>query len=206
MRKYWTELEINEIAKLYPNNYTIDIAKKFNVDVRKIYYIANLKGFIKSVEFLKIEMARQAERIKVAGSIYRYKPGSISHNKGKKMPSDIYDKCSKTMFKKGSIPHNTKFDGYERTTVDGYIEVRIKQGKFKLKHRLVYEAAHGLIPKNMYVIFKDKNKLNFDIENLELVTRKQHMIRNSIQRFPKELKEIMFINSKLKCKINEKQN
>jgi hypothetical protein len=206
MRKYWTKSEINEIGKLYANNYTIDIAKKFNVDVRKIYYIANLKGFKKSVEFLKIEMARQAERIKVAGSKYRYKPGSISHNKGKKMPSDIYQKCSKTMFKKGTTPHNTKFDGYERTTVDGYVEVRIKQGIFKLKHRLVYEAAYGAIPKNMYVIFKDKNKLNFDIDNLELVSRKEHMIRNSIQRFSKELKEIMFINSKLKRKINEKQN
>ena len=206
MRKYWTQSEIQEIKKLYPNNYTKDIAKKFNVDVRKIYYLANAYGLKKSVEFLKMELSRQSERLKIIGKKSWFKSGQVSHNKGKKMPSEIYEKCSKTMFKKGTIPHNTKYDGYERTTVDGYVEVRIKKGIFKLKHRLIYEQHYGTVPKNMYIIFKDKNKLNFDINNLELISKKEHMQRNSIQRFPKELKEIMFINSKLKRKINEKQN
>lgn len=206
MRKYWTASEIQELKKLYPNNYTIDIAKHFKVNVRKIYSIANRYGLKKSVEFLKVELSRQADRLRVIGKKSQFKPGNISHNKGKKMPDEVYDKCKNTMFKKGSKPHNSKYDGYERINVDGYAEVRVKKGVFILKHRLIYEQHYGSIPKGMYVIFKDKNKLNFEIDNLELISKKEHMQRNTIQRFPKELKEIMFINSKLKRKINEKQN
>jgi hypothetical protein len=58
----------------------------------------------------------------------------------------------------------------------------------------------------MYIIFKDKNKLNFDINNLELISLKEHMARNTIQRFPKELKQLIHLNTKLKKLTNEKQN
>jgi hypothetical protein len=206
MRKYWSKEEIQEVKKLYPNNYTIDIANHFDVDVRKVYSIAFKLGLKKSAEFLKMELTRQADRLKVAGKAFHFQPGHESHNKGQKMSKELYEKCSKTMFKSGNEPHNTKYDGYERTTVDGYIEVRIKKGVFKLKHRLIYEQNYGQIPKKMYVIFKDKNKLNFDINNLELISLKEHMVRNSIQRFPKELKQLIHLNQKLKKLTNEKQN
>jgi hypothetical protein len=206
MRKYWTDSEIQELKKIYPDNYTADVAKHFNISINKVYSIANRHGLKKSDNFLKMELSRQAERLKIIGQKSWFKVGNISHNKGKKMPADVYNRCSKTMFKKGATPHNTKHDGYERITVDGYVEIRIKKGVFKLKHRIIYEQHYGSIPKGMYVVFKDRNKLNFNIDNLELITKKEHMARNTIQRFPKELKEVIFINSKLKRKINEKQN
>ena len=206
MRKYWTESEIEELKKLYPNNYSVDIAKHFGVDVRKVYSIAFRLRLKKSTEFLKAELARQAFRIKEEGKKFHFKPGHITHNKGQKMSEDVYKKCSATMFKKNNEPHNTKYDGYERTTVDGYIEVRIKKGVFKLKHRVIYKQHHGEIPKNMYVVFKDNNKLNFDIDNLELISKKEHMERNTFHRFPKELKQLIYLNKKLKKLTHEKQN
>jgi HNH endonuclease len=206
MRKYWTDSEIQEVKHLYPNNYSNDIAKHFGVDVRKVYSLAFRFKLKKSTEFLKMELSRQADRLKVLGKASHFKPGHISHNKGQKMSKEAYEKCSATMFKSGIVPHNIKFDGYERTTVDGYIEVRIKKGVFKLKHRLIYEQHYGPIPKGMYIIFKDKNKLNFDIDNLELISLKEHMARNTIQRFPKELKQLIHLNTKLKKLTNEKQN
>jgi hypothetical protein len=206
MRKHWTDAEIQEMKHLYPNNYSNDIAKHFGVDVRKVYSLAFRFKLKKSTEFLKMELARQADRLRVVGKASHFKPGHISHNKGQKMSKEAYEKCSATMFKSGIVPHNTKFDGYERTTVDGYVEVRIKKGVFKLKHRLIYEQHYGPIPKGMYIIFKDKNKLNFDINNLELISLKEHMARNTIQRFPKELKQLIHLNTKLKKLTNEKQN
>jgi hypothetical protein len=206
MRKYWTDAEIQELKTLYPNNYSIDIANHFGVDIRKVYSIAFRFRLKKSTEFLKMELARQASRIKEAGKAFHYKPGHISQNKGQKMSKEVYKKCSATMFKKNSTPHNTKYDGYERTTVDGYIEVRVKKGVFKLKHRIIYEQHYGPIPKNMYVIFKDKNQSNFDIDNLELLSKQEHMARNTFHRFPKELKEIIHLNKKLKKLTHEKQN
>lgn len=206
MRKYWTESEIEELKKLYPNQYSIDIANHFGVNVKKVYSIAFRFRLKKSTEFLKMELEKQGARLKIVGKASHFKPGHVSHNKGQKMSEDVYKKCSATMFKKNNEPPNTKYDGYERITVDGYIEVRIKKGVFKLKHRVIYEKHNGEIPKNMYVVFKDKNKLNFDIDNLELISKKEHMARNTIQRFPKELKQLIHLNTKLKKLTHEKQN
>ena len=38
----------------------------------------------------------------------------------------------------------------------------------KFVHLLVWEEHYGEIPSNAYVIFKDGNRKNFDISNLEL--------------------------------------
>ena len=39
------------------------------------------------------------------------------------------------------------------------------------KHRLVYEASHGPIPKNHAVIFLDGDRQNFNPDNLQAVSR-----------------------------------
>lgn len=110
--------------------------------------------------------------------------------------------CKRTQFKKGNVPHNTKHNGYERINADGYVEVRIKKGKFALKQRLVWEDANGPIPKSHIVVFKDGNKQNCRIDNLELITRAENMIRNSVHNYPEELVPsltyVARINNKLK--------
>lgn len=50
--------------------------------------------------------------------------------------------------------------------------------------RVVWEAAHGPIPDGHMVTFKDGNRLNLALENLELVSGTTHMARNTIARYP----------------------
>ena len=110
-----------------------------------------------------------------------FKKGHIPVNKGVK--GIRYKGCEKTWYKKGNLPHNTKPIGYERINKDGYIEVKIamrpgdtKNGhNFVGKHRLVWEAANGPIPKGYKLIFLDGNKQNCDLENLALVTNAEHL-------------------------------
>lgn len=42
-------------------------------------------------------------------------------------------------------------------------------------HRLVWIENHGDIPKGCVIHHKDENKLNWDIENLEMLTRSEHL-------------------------------
>ena len=136
----------------------------------------------------------------------QFSKGNISHNKGKKqeefMSPEAIERTKKTRFQKGSIPHNTKYNGYERIGKDGYVEIRVRRGKFMHKHRLVWEKEKGPIPEGHLVCFKDGNRRNFEIDNLELIDMKENMIRNSLQRFPEEvrpsLKLIWEINNELK--------
>jgi len=62
--------------------------------------------------------------------------------------------------------------GIERDR-SGYIEVKTSKNPsvWKLKHILLWEEAHGKLPKNWIVLFADKNTRNFDIDNLIAVPR-----------------------------------
>ena len=54
----------------------------------------------------------------------------------------------------------------------------------------------------MVVVYKDGNYLNNDINNLLMITKKENMARNTIQRLPKILQQVM----RLKCKLIKKIN
>ena len=56
---------------------------------------------------------------------------------------------------------------------DGYKYVT-KSGKLILVHRLIWEEQFGTIPEGIDIHHKDGNKQNNKIENLELLTRKEH--------------------------------
>jgi hypothetical protein len=49
-----------------------------------------------------------------------------------------------------------------------------KRWRVQYAHRILWEKHNGLIPKGMVVHHKDGNKLNNVIDNLELMTRKEH--------------------------------
>ena len=110
------------------------------------------------------------------------------------------------MFQKGLVPHNSKYDGYERIGKDGFIEVRISHGKFVLKHRYEWEKVNGKIPPNHILRCVDGNQLNTDPSNWKLISRAENMLINTIHRFPAELKSTIKALSKLKNIISEKQN
>jgi len=107
-----------------------------------------------------------------------FKPGHIPANKGRKG----VDGWKPTQFKKGHKPHNWVPVGSERVTPDGYIQVKIQEGKYqknwKGKHIIVWEKKHGTVPSGYAVIFGDGDKRNFDIDNLILVSKKQLAILN----------------------------
>jgi hypothetical protein len=46
-------------------------------------------------------------------------------------------------------------------------------GTWRQKHSVIWEAANGKIPKGHIIIFADRNKTNFDIENLLPVSKRE---------------------------------
>lgn len=109
----------------------------------------------------------------------KFKPGCISHNKGKRMSAEQYEACKRTMFKKGSIPPNHRNLGEEREDKDGYVYVKVADGlknkNWKLKHHVLWERVNGVIPPGHKLVFLDGNKRNFDLENLMLVCDAVHV-------------------------------
>jgi len=142
----------------------------------------------------------------------RLKPGNIPPNRGRKqseyMTAEAIARTAVTRFKKGSIPPNYKPVGTHRIdSKDGCVLVKLKEGMFqwKLKHRVIYEQHFGPIPKGCNVEFKDRNKRNFDPENLILRTRKENMLLNTIHNYPKEIATLVQLRGALNRQINKKR-
>ncbi len=144
----------------------------------------------------------------------RLKMGNIPPNKGLKMEEfmalETIEKFKKNQFKEGHKPHNTKYDGYERTDVNGYVWVRISEKNWAQKHRIVWENYFGKIPSGTNIQFRDCNRQNCAIENLYAITREEQMKDNSVLNYPPEVQTTFRlmgkINKIIKNQENEKTN
>jgi hypothetical protein len=55
------------------------------------------------------------------------------------------------------------------------------------------------------VCFRDGNRKNVTAENLECIPQSELTRRNSIHRYPPELKEVIRLAAKVRRKINERE-
>ena len=195
-----------QIIDLYPNHSTKYIAELLGVTISKVYNTAWGAKVKKSDAYMLTPASGRIIEPSVAN---QFKPGHTPHNKGKQMDAEIYEKVAPTMFKKGNKPANTKPVGTINVRADSsgrlYQYIKIKDSHWELLQRHVWTKANGEIPRGSVVIFLDGNYLNCDISNLQVISRRENMARNTIQRYPAELQEVMKLTSKLKRKTNGKQ-
>jgi hypothetical protein len=144
------------------------------------------------------------------------KKGNVPINKGKKQSSymspEKIEKTKATRFKKGHIPKNAKEDGIITIRTDTkskikYQYIRLALGKWQELHRYNWVKKNGPIPEGMIIAFKDRNSLNADIENLEMITLEENMRRNTIHQYTPEIQTALKVLNKVKRKIklHEKQ-
>jgi len=113
-------------------------------------------------------------------------------NKGKKwhefMSSDGMKASRRTQFKKGQIPHNGGTPiGTERLRQrqgaragEKCVWVKIAEpNKWREKHRLVWEAAHGPISKGHVIRHIDNDATNNELSNLFLLSLAEHVVLNN---------------------------
>ena len=203
----------NEIIRQrFPHERTQGIADDLGLTYSQVANRAFTMGLKKTLEFKQSESSGRTNLIE-GGKRFRFKKGNVPFNKGKEMPAETYEKVKATMFKKGNRPYNWKPDGsiVERKDTDlsgrVYLYYKVRDSKWILYHNKIWIDHNGPIPKKCIVRFIDGNTRNCDISNLEMVSMKENMARNSIQRFPEEIQQIIKLTSKLNKKINgKKQN
>lgn len=148
--------------------------------------------------------------------------GQEPANKGKKMPPGVggnHPNARRTQFKKGQLPHNTKYLGHERLTVDGYVEISVDEvnphtgyeRRYVQKHRWLWEQKNGPVPEGHALKCLDGNKQNTDPSNWEAIPRALLPLLNggraSIMHYdaaPAELKPAILATAKLKHAVKRK--
>lgn len=214
----FTQQDLDFIKQEYPKRLTSEIASELDVDVRRIYEVAyKVLNVRKSTEFLTLEQSGRINKLSKLNAKYKYPKGNTPHNKGKKgsewLTAESKKAMQPTQFKKGEKPHNAYKDWAEIIHADSkgfrYWKIKVpEESKLVFKHVWLYTKVFGQPAKGSIIIFKDKNSLNCVPENLEVITRSENMKRNSIIRYPTEIRNTIKLVSQLDKKIQnyEKQN
>ena len=196
----WTREEDDLMALHYPHETAQQVAKRLNRSIQAVYARARTLEIGKSDAFLASTKSGRLDGER--GRATRFQPGQSGWNKGMK-GLQIGGKA--TQFKKGQIPHNHLPIGTEVMATIGFLKVKVGEpNEWEWVHKRNWIAAHGPIPKGMVLAFKDGNRRNCAMENLELVSRRELMRRNTIQRYPESLRGAMQANGRLKKQLQRK--
>lgn len=200
----WTDEEKRIVAEMYSDHCASEIAERLGRSLSGVYNQARVMG-LKSPREKIVRLGKVGANHPNAVAS-RFQKGHVPGNKGKKMAPDVYEKVKGTMFQKGHAPVNHRPLGAERVNVDGYVEVKVAEpGKWRLKHRVVWEEANGPIPPGYNIQFRNKNRQDLRLENLYLISRAEQMgTENSIHaRYPEELKKVIRLKGAIKRQITE---
>lgn len=188
MKRIYTNEELAYVRKIIKGVPRKEVFEKFN----------NKFEPIKFSQFLSLLSNHRITN----GISSKFKKGSVPANKGTKGMS----KANSGSFGRGRETHNKAKIGKETITKEGYVRVKVGYPNiWKLKQRIVWEKEKGEIPKGMYVLFLDRNKLNCSIENLALVTKSEMLIINKMKltKDDAELTSIGLNVAKLIDKVNK---
>ena len=205
-RRSWSDQDIARLRELYPGTPMPELIKVFRRPDHAIYGKAHALGLKRSEDYLASEHACRLRREDNPGVGSRFKKGNTSWNKGISYAAG--GRSAETRFSVGTMPHNHVPVGTERVTRDGIRQRKTHDDgpahrRWKSVHMIIWEEVHGEVPHGHLVVFRDRDTKNIELDNLELVSRAENMRRNTIHRYPPELKDTIRQLSKLKRAISE---
>lgn len=203
VKKKYSSAEDAILSELYADELTSVVAEKLGRTESSVYQRARAIGLRKSAEFLAARAV--ASGLAEAGKKCRFEPGLTPWNKG--IPFEPGGNSMKTRFKPGDKPKTTLPVGSKRLTKDGIMEVKIsctgrRAKDWKSEHVIVWESVFGDLPEDHIVIFRNGDKSDLSIENLEAVSRAENMRRNSYLRYGEEIAGLIRMRGVLNRKIN----
>lgn len=186
--EYWTPEQVAYLKKFYKTIGNTEMAYIFNIKWPKIK-TWTFKHIEKKCKYLNLKRTPdQLKKIKSRNTKRgAFKTGKTWLTRGIAKEGEIRIHRSAVRRKDGS-PVLFKV---------------IKTGKgFKLAGHYLYEKHFGKIPAGYVIGYKDRNNMNIDISNLEIITRAEHVNRYR-RTYPKYLTELEKLLNQLKKKMKD---
>lgn len=195
--RHWTPEEDAELKCLYGTSAT---AREIGVALSRSR--ASIKN---RVNVLRL---KKPEGITNSG---RFLPGQRSWNKGRK-GLDPGGRSRETRFKPGHRGGKAvdlyQPVGAERVDADGYLRRKINDDmplhkRWRHVHLLLWEEVNGPLPAGHAVVFRNGDKTDIRIDNLECITRRELMARNTVHNLPEDLRQVIRLKGVVNRKIND---
>lgn len=202
-RFVWTGERVQELREMFGNKPTAEIADYFGLSPHSISVKAANLGLKKDARYLDTLQKSLGAQLTINGSQKRFQKGQKPWCAGKKIGTR--GRSAETQFKKGQMPQNHLKIGEIRKP-GGYWKIKIVEPNiWEFLHIHIWKKAHGEVPKDMCIVFKDKNIDNCVIENLDCLTRGELLKGHSIHTLPDELKQLYWTLGRLNRVINKKE-
>lgn len=193
----------------FPHEPTRVIARDLRRTVSAIYQRSKLLGLSKSEAYLASPAACRLRRGDNVGAAFRFKKGHAPANKGLRRPGWSAGRMKETQFKKGE-PRNWMPIGSTRL-IDGYTYRKVSDVRnvphtvnWKPEHILIWTPEHGPLPAGHALAFKNGDRTDIRLDNLECISRRTLMARNTVHTLPKALAETIQLLGALNRKLRRK--
>lgn len=207
----WTADDDELLRRVYPHISTVKVARQLGRTVISTYHHAFILGLHKTERYLNSVDACRLRRGDNVGLGHRFPKGHAPANKGLRRPGWFRGRMRETQFKKGQLPRNTMPLWTFRLNTDGYLLLKTgRRGpkpndRWEFVHRLIWEQANGPIPEGYRIWWKDGDRLNCSLSNLEMLSGAEHIARTTVQNLPPELRQVIQLAGALKRKINNRE-
>lgn len=190
----WSNREDDLLAELWKTKSLGDCAEALNRSTGSVYNRVQKLGLKRTDEYKAIHGQGRFHKDQKP-----WNAGMKGYNPG--------GRTKETQFKRGHGSNTVRPIGSERLGKGGILyrkvsNTGVKKADWRPLHTYLWEQDNGQVPDGHIVMFKDKNRSNFDKENLILVSRRKNMMDNSIGRYGEEYRKTAITLGWFKRKIN----
>lgn len=202
-KRLWNPEDDELLVARYPHEPTARLARELCRSLTATYGRAGKLGLAKTEAYRDSPEACRLRRGANPGVPFRFRKGHVPANKGLRRPGWGPGRMKETQFKpgvrQGIAARNWRPVGTVLPDPDGYLRIKVRDAAkgeaygfgnprvWPYLHRHVWEQAHGPVPPGHVVAFKNGNGRDVRLDNLEVITRRELMARNTVHNLPKPL-------------------
>ncbi len=220
-KRLWESEDDALLLARFPHEATSKLARDLRRSVAAVYNRAyNTFALSKTSAYLASAEACRLRRGDNVGAGTRFPKGHVPVNKGLRRPGWGPGRMKETQFKpgvrQGVAARNWRPIGTILVDPDGYLRIKVREARrgepygfgnsrvWPQLHRQVWERAHGPVPPGHRVAFKNGDRSDVRLDNLELLTRRELMARNTIHTLPKPLAKTIQLLGALERQIRRR--
>lgn len=215
-KRLWNPEDDQLLRERYPHEPTAALAQELRRSLSAVYVRAKALGLEKSEAYLASPAACRLRRGDHVGAAFRFKKGQAPANKGLRRPGWTRGRMKETQFRKGERSGQAAAHympvGSTRV-IDGYVYRKVSEVpnvpytvNWKPAHHLLWVEAFGPVPRGHALIFKNGDRTDIRLENLQLLTRRELMLRNTVHNLPKPLASAIQLLGALNRQIRKRTN
>lgn len=210
-KRFWTPAAIERLRRIYPDHTGAETARRLGYSLTSVYNKAAELRLGKSARFLASDLSGRIQRGRKDPRMTatQFKPGLTPWNKGK--PFQAGGNSHLTRFRKGQVSKRWDTEIYTvgclRLNTDGELEIKTRMGlrAWVRMARYVWWSETGRWPRRDQVVrCRNGDAHDTRFENLELISRRENMRRNSYHtNYPPQVARLVQLQGAISRQINQ---